>query len=107
MPRHPVEAVEVGDRASAQRLIKQVSAFRPVACDQVPRARGGGQGTETPASERDVGDHLPETAVHGLDQGLLLFRIGLLEKTRVFALSTPEMLLRHRKGCLSWNIEKN
>src|ERR1700726_4028613 len=30
-------------------------------------------------AEWDIGDHLPETAVHGLDQGLLLFRIGFLD----------------------------
>src|SRR5262249_45721934 len=30
-------------------------------------------------AERHIGHHLPETAVHGLDQSLLLFRIGLLD----------------------------
>src|SRR5260370_19637215 len=30
-------------------------------------------------AEWDIGDHLPETSVHGLDQGLLLFRIGFLD----------------------------
>jgi len=27
---------------------------------------------------------------------------SMFQKTRVFALSTPEMFFRHRKGCLSW-----
>src|SRR6516165_1268446 len=30
-------------------------------------------------TERHIGDHLPETAVHGFDQRLLLFQLGFLD----------------------------
>src|SRR5215813_11270144 len=48
-------------------------------CHEHPRDAFAPQKRLLELAERHIGDHFPKTAMHGLDQGLLLFRIGLLD----------------------------